>query len=145
MERMGLIQQKRPLYRQLIALLCIPPMGAGLVFFSPLSHTISTFPFSCMLVRSLSFCYTPFITSTPAIEPVSAFYTLSLVVPLFSLTYCTCNVFSFSIAQLKCVGTLQQFAGAFSVLARVQCKKSVLFLLLLLSYLTTTACILMKG
>lgn len=54
--------------------------GSWACVFFPLYHTlsaISPFPFSCMLVRSLSFCYTPFTTSTPAIEPVSAFYTLT--------------------------------------------------------------------
>ena len=46
-------------------------------FFTPLSHTPCYLPslFSYMLLRSLSFCYTPFTTS--AIEPVSAFHTLS--------------------------------------------------------------------
>lgn len=113
MKRMGLIQQKRPLYHQLIALLCIPPTGAGLVFFPFITHTaISLFLYSCMLVRSLTFCYTPFSTSTLAIEPVSAFYTLALVVPLFSLTYCSFYFFSFSIAQLKCLVILQKFTEA---------------------------------
>lgn len=103
MKRMDLIQQKRPLYHQLIALLCIPPTGAGLVFFAFITHSaISLFLFSCMLVCSLTFCYIPFSTSTLAIEPVSAFYTLPLVVPLFSHSYCILFLFfSYSTAEMS--------------------------------------------
>ena len=114
MKRMGLIQQKRPLYHRLIALLCIPPLGAGLVFF-PLYHTPSLpslFSLACSFANSLFLFLPPSQPSTPPTEPVSAFYTPSLVVPLFSLTYCSCCFFSFPIAQLKCLVTLQQFAGA---------------------------------
>lgn len=88
--------------------------GSWACVFSPLSHTISPFLFSlaCSFANSLFLFLPPSQPSTPPIEPVSAFYTPSLVVPLFSLTYCSCYFFSFSIAQLKCLVTLQQFAGA---------------------------------
>lgn len=47
--------KKRPLYHQLIALLCIPPVGAGLVFF-PLYHTLSqpSLSLACSFAPSLS-------------------------------------------------------------------------------------------
>lgn len=110
MKRMGLIQQKRPLYHQLIALLCIPPMGAGLVFFF--------YPF---ITHSLLSPF-PFLLHAPSLP-------FLLLYPLHNLSNRACQRFShsqlslcflsvtalsisFSIAQLKCVLTLQPLAGA---------------------------------
>lgn len=85
--------------------------GSWACVFFHLYHThsaISAFPFSCMLVCSLSIP-----PSQPLLQQqsLSALFIL-LVVPLFSLSYCTFHSFSFSLAQLKCLVTLQEFAGA---------------------------------
>jgi len=147
MKRMGLIQQKRPLYHQLIALLCIPPMGAGLVISPPLYHTLSlpSHSLACSLPLFLLYSLHLLYSSNSACQ---RFVHSFLVVPLFSLTYCTCRFFPFSIAQLKCRGPFQQFAGAnlclfCFALAGLQCEESVLFVLLLMSHLTARAGILM--
>lgn len=110
MKRMGLIQQKRPLYHQLIALLCIPPMGASFVFFVfSLSHTISPFTFSRMLVRSLSLRSLHNLHSSN--RACQRFLHSSFGCPLVFSHLLRC-FFSFPTAQLKCRGTFQQFAAA---------------------------------
>lgn len=57
--------KKRPLYHQLIALLCIPPTGACLVFFL-LYHTL----FAISPSLSLASVFPPLLCVIPPSQPV---------------------------------------------------------------------------